>query len=133
MKKYLWFLGLLMIGCGNAQNPSDMISGTWYLERLQDNGAEITIVRGEESAFILFEQDSMNGNAGCNRFFGTYAIKSDELFTSNVGMTRMLCPQAQMEIEDILIKILSDGVSSMHISGNELILQKSSTQAIFRR
>ncbi|WP_295700235.1 hypothetical protein [Helicobacter mastomyrinus] len=30
--KYIWILGILMIGCSDTQNPQEQIIRTWYLE-----------------------------------------------------------------------------------------------------
>lgn len=63
----------------------------------------------------------LNGNAGCNNFFGNYEIKgNNERVTSSTGMTRMLCADEIMLLEDSLIGLISDGVSEVHTSGKQL-------------
>ena len=48
-------------------------------------------------------------------------------------MTRMMCAPESMEVEDALMRILSDGNTSAYISGNNLILQKGNIKAVFSR
>ena len=52
--KYIWFLGALMIGCGNAQNID--ISGTWYLQELSDGALQKDVRASENTPFVQFEE-----------------------------------------------------------------------------
>ncbi len=131
MKKYSWLLGLFMIGCGNAQNVD--ISGTWYLQTLSNNGRQINVSASESGAFVSFENGKVSGNAGCNQFFASYTSSGNAIQFSKAGMTRMMCANESMAVEDSLIKVLNDGTSQMSASHNELILQKGGVRAVFSR
>ena len=57
------------------------------------------------------------GRTNCNRFFGKYELKGQELSFENLGMTRMACPD--MQYEDAFVKML-DEVDSYEIKGSDL-------------
>lgn len=127
-------LGALVIGCGNAQDIQRDIMAKWTLNTLSDGHKEINVGLSEHNAFIHFESDKgFYGNAGCNNFFGNYQIQANTLIVGGAGMTRMMCAPESMEVEDTLMRILSDGNTSAYISGNNLILQKGNIKAVFSR
>lgn len=108
MKKLFLLSGLLaamtLAGCsavsttakesnGAAPNSSPVIEGAtlMWAEGVSD-GCELPPT-------ITFENGKVNGNAGCNNFFGGYAEKGDELTFSKMGATMRLCGKAFMEVE----------------------------------
>lgn len=130
--KYIWFLGALMIGCGNAQNID--ISGTWYLQELSDGALQKDVRASENTPFVQFEEGkSINGNAGCNQFFASYSLKGNNINIKGAGLTRMLCSNESMAIEDSLMNIIRDGVSQIYVNGDKLIMQNAQTKAVFHR
>lgn len=104
MKKLFLLSGLVaamtLAGCSTvstnadvSQNSSPIIEGTtlMWAEGVND-GCELPPT-------ITFDKGKVNGNAGCNNFFGGYAAKNDELTFSKMGMTMRLCGKAFMEVE----------------------------------
>jgi heat shock protein HslJ len=66
-------------------------------------GEPITAV----SPTILFTSDQFSGNAGCNTFFGSYTMDGQSLNISpNIGSTMMMCPDPQMQIEQLFLTSL---------------------------
>lgn len=72
---------------------------------------------------LAFEEGRVNGNAGCNNFFGELqtmtsngSIKFDKM-----GATKMMCDPAAMETENNLMAVLPK-VNRYIISGNTLEL-----------
>lgn len=127
-------LGALIIGCGNAQDMQKDIIAKWTLSALSNGHKEIDVRLSERNAFVSFETDkSFYGNSGCNNFFGNYQIQANTLVVGGAGMTRMMCAPESMEIEDTLMRVLSDGDSSVHIAGNTLILQKGNIKAVLNK
>ena len=62
-----------------------------------------------DKRFITFSADGkVAGHAGCNRFFGTYAEDGEGLSIGLLGMTRMMCPPADMERERAFTVILQN-------------------------
>ena len=103
----------------------------WQLVEL--NGRRIEPPSGREGAY--FELDSaearMTGNASCNRFFGTYElIAGDRIrFGSNIGATRMACPELEQERE--FLEMLGQ-VDSYSLGEDDLSLNRSGAAPLAR-
>lgn len=62
-----------------------------------------------DKRFIQFGGDGrVSGHAGCNRFFGSYEEGGGRLTIGQLGMTRMMCPPADMERERELTELLQN-------------------------
>ena len=72
------------------------------------------------------------GNAGCNRFFGTFRVEAAGSWEASApGATRKLCPD--MEVEQALLSKLPQANEAMR-KGLELILLKDGTELLrFRK
>lgn len=80
-------------GCGGE--PVSLLLGD---RRVTNIGGEPVVAGSEPS--IAFELDgSLNGNASCNRFFGSYTLTGEGLTISNPGSTMMACEEALMQQE----------------------------------
>lgn len=66
-------------------------------------------VPDDSGMYVSFDVDgSINGNGGCNKFFGSLEAVDDALAVGELGMTRMACPEAVMEREAAFVKALQD-------------------------
>jgi len=94
----------------------------WLLTEL--TGWEIDPAGNGHKAFIYLESDRshVSGNAGCNRFFGTYMLPgSDRIrFSDGMGSTRMACPdmEAERRFMEALLQVdnfsLNDGALTLN-------------------
>ncbi len=86
-------IGLGMLSCKSVQNGTKLTDKKWMLETLDNKQVEAKEKPG--TPFLLFDGAEMriSGLAGCNRFFGTYAAKNGELTFSQMGSTRLACPE----------------------------------------
>lgn len=85
-----------------------------------------TLPRLEKDVWIQFVLNSPNfrGNAGCNNMTGTFAKGNDNsLKIGPVAMTRMMCPEPMMKIEQLMSKAVNE-TNNYQISGDHLILRK---------
>lgn len=102
------------------------LEGTrWELVEL--NGTAVAIGAEQDTVhFLLNAADSLvNGNAGCNNFFGRYFRKgADELTFGNLGSTMMACPD--MSTEQALHAALAK-VDHFKLEGGSLTLLQDST------
>jgi heat shock protein HslJ len=58
------------------------------------------IVTDDARLHLRFEVDGkLNGNGGCNSFFGTYTLTETGIDIGALGATRMACPEPQMVLE----------------------------------
>lgn len=87
-------------------------------------------------AYIQFnpEAKSVNGCAGCNRFFGSYEEpQAGQLVLSEMGATKMACPDNEMDIEDMFLSNLGK-VNAYRIEGDKLeLLQNDKVVMTFEK
>jgi len=59
---------------------------------------DIDVKTQKKEAHIKFDKKgSINGNLGCNNFFGSFKIENDNITFSKVGSTRMMCQYMSTE------------------------------------
>ncbi len=98
----------MMVSCSVQKNKLDMaknLTGNWELQTL--NGKA---VQQAEPLSIAFSTDNeVYGFAGCNRLLGKYKMSSKgQIDLSQLGATRMACPESQMKIEDEYLEALKN-------------------------
>lgn len=94
----------------------------WRLVEL--NGRQVEPPSDRDGAY--FELDGtasrVTGNASCNRFFGTYELLAGDRirFGSDIGVTRMACPELEQEREflDMLGRVDSYSLGESGLSLN---------------
>jgi len=104
-------LALSFIACSSTSiqkeeinKPNATLENT-YWKAISFYDTDVKTVAKE--AHIKFnEKGSINGNLGCNNFFGTYKIENDTISFSKVGSTRMMCQD--MSTEDSFSKVFQD-------------------------
>jgi heat shock protein HslJ len=103
------------IADSNADTP---VTGTdWRPVSVGDQ-----VVAADTRLNLRFEVDGkLNGNGGCNSFFGTYTISESSIDIGPIGATRMACPEPQMELEGKFFLVL-EKVEKIESRGNRLIL-----------
>jgi heat shock protein HslJ len=75
-----------------------------------------TIVGAEElpadsGMFVQFAVDgSINGNGGCNSFFGSLQKANDGIVVGELGTSRMACPEKIMDREVAFMQALQNAV-----------------------
>ncbi len=109
-------LALPMQSCQTCSEGD--ITGEWKVVSINNEA----VGQAEVEPFVAFdvEAKTMNGSAGCNRFFGSFELGEKCSFkTSNVGATRMMCPN--MEVEDAFLNALNK-VTNYSVCGDELTL-----------
>ena len=111
-------LAVLLAGCGPSESSS--LPGTqWVLATL---GGEPPLA-GTAPPSAEFSADQINGRAGCNNYFATYAISGSDITISDVGSTEMWCmePEGVMDQEQAFLAALASAASH-RLSGERLEL-----------
>ena len=119
----------LLLSCKCSSNVTENSSietltaeTVWMLQSIRTK--KITFGEDSRIVYIQFnpEAKSVNGHAGCNRFFGSYEEpKAGQLSFSGMGATKMACPDNEMELEDMFLSNLNK-VNAYKIDGNKLEL-----------
>lgn len=86
-------LSLSMTSCGN----SIPVESHWSVETLYSNGNKIEIPAGHNPGISFLKDAKIAGETGCNRFFGDFKTDGEEISFTNMGSTRMMCPQIEFE------------------------------------
>lgn len=133
----------VLISLKTCQSTSKMVStedspitldGKFYVETLND------VLVSEHKLFLNFNQieNQLSGFSGCNRFTGSYSLKSDSIKIGPLASTRMFCGATANKIESefhqTLSKIdkiiLKDGILQLFSNG-KIILTAIKEQIVF--
>lgn len=111
--------GLVLCSCSPSEKTTtdaSSIIGEWSI--LKADG--VSTKEGANPATISFDSEGkINGCASVNRFFGSYKFDGKKLTLDQIGLTRMMGPN--MEIEDAVIKAINS-VNSAKINSNKATL-----------
>jgi len=130
MKNILWLVGVLFVaGCQSmtASEPLNII-GEWRIEYIGERP-----VIDHSPATIAFEEDGkFAGNAGCNRYFGSFKLDGVNLqIDKGLGSTRMMCAvESLMEQENRLFQVLPMAATVSLDNGLLLIMDKAGKQLL---
>lgn len=112
MKQYfkiicLCSLSIVLFSCNTTKKATDnksteIVEKYWKL--IEINGQKVTAedFSSKEPHLILKAADNrVNGNGGCNSFFGSYELQADahRISFSKIGSTRMACLKPGVESE----------------------------------
>jgi heat shock protein HslJ len=104
-------------GCGGAVLPPPTLADTdWVIASIAG-----TPVRGDGYG-LQFHEGRVSGQAGCNRFSGTYRERRPLLILGPMAVTRMACLGPRMALERRALRILSGPVRMNFVDGDNLIL-----------
>ena len=113
-------------------DSSALVEKHWKLIELFGNLVPASENKARE-AYITFriEGNQINGNGGCNRFAGSYQLKTpDKLVLSQVAATRMMCID-NMDMEDKFMQVLNS-VDSYTIKNDTLTLNNAQMTSLAR-
>ncbi|MGL5882076.1 META domain-containing protein [Synechococcus elongatus] len=121
-----------------APEPSKLEDITWELISFrQVNGEQLAAVAPEQKASLRLQSGQttpqLQGNTGCNSFFGSYRLESNtnQLQIKPVGSTLRAClSTALSQQEQALLTGLAQ-VTTYRLEGERLQLQNSAQQVLF--
>jgi heat shock protein HslJ len=116
-----------------VEGPSDQVGSELILEGTSWDLFAVrktTILEGTQFT-LAFEGGQVNGNAGCNRYFGSYEIVGNQISFSGIGMTEMACldPEGLMEQEIYLLAFLGD-IMRYDLDERQLFLFRADGEAL---
>lgn len=108
-------------GCGGeprAEAPTSPIEGSWQIEAL--NGRPVA--RGT-SPTVTFDKGRISGNAGCNRFNGSYDFARGRLTAGPLASTKMAClDRGRSQQETAILGVLGDRLTVSSNRQGKLVL-----------
>jgi heat shock protein HslJ len=93
---------------GLAAVSDDNIEGeTWVADQL-DTGSGLSHALAGTVLTAVFDDGSVNGTAGCNSYFASYALDGDSIGIGAIGSTRAFCtdPDGVMDQESAYLALL---------------------------
>jgi heat shock protein HslJ len=99
---------LLVAGCAGTSQDADLEDIKWTLESYGEPGNLVPVIEGTRiTATFESAEGQVRGSAGCNSYFGDYAI-DNKLSITTLAHTEMYCmdPEGVMEQETEYLKIL---------------------------
>lgn len=112
---------LLLTGCSStAFVQQDLQHHHWILSKL--DGQPIEPQLDNPPDLEIGEHFTVNGIAGCNRFFGQGHLENNKLWVSSLGSTMMACMPPMDHVEQAVLTTLSEG-ARLSGSSQTLILQ----------
>jgi heat shock protein HslJ len=131
---------LLSAGCSipvqGPENP-DLTEPTWVLVSYYNGGDAFVPVPPIAEITLLFSTDGrVQGNAGCNEYFGTYRLDGGLTDIGSLASTEKYClsPEGVMDLEQHYLSLLQE-TTRYNIDGDELVLSIYDTRRllVFRK
>lgn len=121
------YLALILFACNQQTAPSG--SNATALEKTNWKLTHLSAIAGDlpeagKAVTLRLDSSRVTGNAGCNRYFGSYTLDAGKLQFTGVGSTKMFC-EGKMEVENGFMQALNS-TNAYHIAGNTLSLLKDS-------
>ena len=82
-----------------------LVNTYWKLVEVAGNPVETPEGQREAHMVLAIEESRVQGNAGCNRFFGGYEVEEDKVSFGQMGATMMACPEG-MDTEQAFLAAL---------------------------
>lgn len=129
MKKVILFAIIsILVGCQSQNNL--ILNNQWKLVEL--NGKSLLNEKVDITLTLSASNHQVNGNGGCNRYFGSYKLDGNSIEISNIGSTKMFCMETA-NIEDEFFNTLKDK-SDIKVTGSQLTFSKEGkTVLIFQK
>ena len=122
----LTLAAVLAISLPSAE-AEQLLAGSWRLAEIGGSA-----VSEDSEAVVAFGQEGqITGHGGCNRFFGAYDIKGENLEIGPLGATQMACPRPIMEQETEFLRALGEAHRLIR-DGDKLMLMNESGNVLVR-
>lgn len=138
LKWPLLILSLIILSCSSKKNTQTsyennelLLGSEWSLSSWTMDDQDYPMNNSEE--IVLSFDTSLSrvqGNNGCNQFFGDYSIQKDKLSIQNVGATKKYCGEESAKTEIDFINFIAD-CSIRTLKKEELILTKDKEKLLF--
>lgn len=87
-------------------NQTSLEGTNWRLATV-DSGP-LSTLEGARMVTMGFAEGRVFGHAGCNRYFGTYAVEDGQLVLTHVGATKMYCEGEGNTVEQTFLPLMEN-------------------------
>lgn len=110
----------------SASSDADKLqSGIWLVRSINQEPAP-----DSPQLSISFKDGTVSGNAGCNRFTGSYEIKENELTLGTLASTMMACVPGLDQTEQNYLSVINDVRSFRFDESFKLILKTEDERTV---
>ena len=118
IRKALVVLLIVFLPSACGGNSTNALVGTWKLVSYSES-ANLTHPIPEVDTSITFnEDDSINGNVGCNSFGGKYKLRGEKIIFSEMFSTEMACEEALMNQESFVLTLFEGETTFIYEESN---------------
>lgn len=115
-------------GCGGYTYRGNLSGTSWQIVNATFNEV------GGEAYRIQFAGGRLTGRAGCNRFSGPYRMAASGRITIGpLAVTRMACPEPQMEIERAVLETFAEPAFVTYGRAGEIAIGNEVGGVLLRR
>lgn len=118
----------------NSKNNGLTQNQLFTIEKIVVKGKTFDPKNAQEAPNISFDKDKFYGNAGCNRFFGSYQSNGNTLQIEGdrVASTQMLChPSDVMDFENSFLSNFK-GIFKISNENGKLVLNNGEMKIFFK-
>jgi heat shock protein HslJ len=112
----------------SPSGPSSLAGTSWRAVSVA-GGAPVV---GREPTLAFTSESEMNGNTGCNGYFGGYTYADGTISFSEIGMTLMACDDAVGKVETAYTQALNAATTVAIDDGGQLLLSGPAGDLLFR-
>lgn len=88
--------------------PVPLAGTTWLATGINNgHGGVASLVQGTSVSAVFDDEESLTGDAGCNRYTGPYVVRGDHLTVGDLATTRRACEAEATEQESQYLAALS--------------------------
>jgi uncharacterized membrane protein len=115
-------------GCGGEPVRDELANSQWQIVEIDGSAVD------GEAYRLSFMRDRISGQAGCNRFNGTYQRGDEgEIDVTALAVTRMACPEPRMGHERFVLSLLGDTGYLTFVDSNNLVISADRNSIRLRR
>lgn len=120
-------LSLFLTSCGQKATEAQVLNldGEWTIEKV----GEVAAFADVNAPAMMIEGDKMNGQTGCNSFFGDVVLGEENAVSfANTGSTKMACEESAEQENAILAAL--ELVSAASLEDDALLLLDAEGNAV---
>ena len=93
----------MILGCNvMPTDKTHLLGQEWIIEDIAGGG----VIDNSQPSLLFLADGQLAGSGSCNRIIGGYQLNGKQLTIKPAGATMMMCPEALMNQEDKLMRLL---------------------------
>jgi len=127
LARHSWLLGVFLVAaCGGS---TSLESTAWRLTDIASDAGDLTGPLPEVEVTAHFDAEQITGDAGCNRYFGSWVEDADSVAIGPLGSTQRSCIPSVNEQEFRYLALLQEAMR-FEINGEVLTLFDENVAAV---